>query len=310
MAKLLPARRAVDRRRFVQRRRHRLQASEQANRDERHAAPDIGCDRRAAREPRLTEEVDVAVDDAHLRQGPRDDRELRVVDPPERDRRQRGRHDERQQHDRTQERLERQMAVQQQREPQAEHELQDAGDDRVDKRVEQRQQRHRVLDQKRVVLPADPDTVTADLRVGEAEPGAEAEWIGEEHQQHHCPGLAAVEERRQNAGPGERLAHIVVDPLRWLLPGVLAGNAQDHRRPFQRLYRPRAAAANAAAGSMKSRPRKWRLSRRRCICTLFPWEREEEIRPCSTAPPVPLHAPPLPSASSTRSPLRPPCRRR
>ena len=70
-----------------------------ADGDEGHAAPDVGGDDGQPRVPRLAEEVDVAVDQAHLHERPADDRELRVVDPPEGDRRERGGHDEGQQHD-------------------------------------------------------------------------------------------------------------------------------------------------------------------------------------------------------------------
>ena len=51
VAELLPRRRAVEARRFVVRRRDRLQAGEQRDRDERHAAPDVGGDRREPRVP-------------------------------------------------------------------------------------------------------------------------------------------------------------------------------------------------------------------------------------------------------------------
>jgi hypothetical protein len=68
----------------------------------------------------VAEEVDVLVDQPDLLQRPGDDRELRVVDPPERDRRQHGRHDEGQQHERAHDGLERQVLVEQQRQPQAE----------------------------------------------------------------------------------------------------------------------------------------------------------------------------------------------
>ena len=156
VAELLPRRRAVEARRLVVRRRDRLQSGEQRDRDERHAAPDVGGDGREARIPRIAEEVDVLVDEAHLHQRPADDRELRIVDPPERDRRQRRRHDERQQHDCAQERLERQVLVEQQRQPQAEPELDDAGDGRVEERVEQREAGNRVAPQELEILQADP----------------------------------------------------------------------------------------------------------------------------------------------------------
>ena len=125
-------------------------------------------------------------------QHPADDRELRVVDPPERDRRQRRRHDERQQHDRADERLERQVLVEQQREPQAEHELDDARDDRIEERVEEREARDRVAPQVLEILEADPYAAAADLGVGEPEPRAEAERIGEEQRAAAPPRAAGT----------------------------------------------------------------------------------------------------------------------
>ena len=151
--------------------------------------------------PRLAEEVDVLVDDAHPHQRPADDRELRIVDPPERDRRQRGRHDERQQHDGAQERLERQVLVEQQREPEAQAELDDARDHRVEDRVEQREARDLVAPEEFEVLEADPFAGAADLGVGEAEPRAEPERIGEEHQQQRRRGQ---HEQRARARAGCR----------------------------------------------------------------------------------------------------------
>jgi hypothetical protein len=50
----LPGRRAVERGRLVERGRDRLQAGQQADRDEGDAAPDIGRDGRPARVPRLS----------------------------------------------------------------------------------------------------------------------------------------------------------------------------------------------------------------------------------------------------------------
>ena len=65
-------------------------------------------------------------------QRPGDDRELRVVDPPEGDGGEHRRHDPGQQHDGADERLERQVLVEEQRQPQAEGEFQDRGGDRVE----------------------------------------------------------------------------------------------------------------------------------------------------------------------------------
>ena len=96
------------------------------------------------------------------------------------------------------------LLVQQQRQPQPEHELEDARDDRVEERVEQRQPRDRVAPQELVVLEADPLAGAADLGVGEAEPDAQAERIGQEQQQQH--------RRRQHEQQPERVA-VVLQPF-------------------------------------------------------------------------------------------------
>ncbi len=65
--KLCQARGAVDGRGLVERGRHGLQARQQRDRDERHAAPDIGedhADQRAFQD--VAEEVDVAGDQAEM----------------------------------------------------------------------------------------------------------------------------------------------------------------------------------------------------------------------------------------------------
>ncbi len=118
-----------------------------------------------------------------LDQRPRDDRELRIVDPPERDRRQHGRHDERDQHDRADHRLERHVPVQQQRQIKPDREFDGAGDDRVEQRVEHREPEDRIVPQPLVVLEADENAGAADAFVGETHPDAEAQRIGQEQDQ-------------------------------------------------------------------------------------------------------------------------------
>ena len=58
----------------------------------------------------------------------------------------------------------------------------------VEERVEERQPGDRVAPQELVVLEADPLARPADLGVGEAEPEAQAERIGQEQQQQHRRG--------------------------------------------------------------------------------------------------------------------------
>jgi len=165
---------AIDRGRFVIRRRNRLQSGEQSDRNEGNPAPDIRGDHRQPSVPRLAQEINVLVDQAHLDQHPADDRELRVVDPPERDRRQRSRHDVRQQDDGAEKSLEANVAIQKQREPKSKDELENTRNKGVEERVEERKAGDRVAPQILVILKTDPDAVPPDLRIGEAKPDAEA----------------------------------------------------------------------------------------------------------------------------------------
>ncbi len=124
VAKALPGGGAVEHRRLIERGRDGLQARQQRDRDERDAAPDIGCDQREPRRPGRAEEIDIAVAQMqHVDQEIGDDRELRIVDPPECQRGQHRRHDPRQQHDGADQALEREVVVEQQRQPEADAEL-------------------------------------------------------------------------------------------------------------------------------------------------------------------------------------------
>jgi hypothetical protein len=78
------------------------------------------------------------------------------------------------------------MLVEQQGQPQAQHEFQDRGDDGVENGVEHRQPEHAVVEQEAIVLEADEVASPADARIGEAEPDAEPQRIGEKAQQEHA----------------------------------------------------------------------------------------------------------------------------
>lgn len=198
---------------------------QQRDRDEGNAAPDIGGDQREARRPGRAEEVDIGgAPVQHVDQKVGDDRELRIVDPPERQRREHRRHDPGHQDDRTQQALERKMVVEQQCEPEAERELSKGRDPRVDHAVEHRVPPQGIGEQILEILEADEDAFSADRRVGEGEPDAEAERIGQEHreqpdrrceahhdqerlvveQAHQPGGLPVHEGRRRECGHGHR----------------------------------------------------------------------------------------------------------
>ena len=229
MAELLPARRAVDRRGLVVRRRDRLQPGEQRDRDERDAAPDVRRDHRQPCMPRDAEKIDVSVDQPDLDERPADDRELGVVDPPEGNRRERGRHDVGQQDDGAKEALEADVAVEEQREPEAKRELDDARHHRVEDGVEEREARDRIVPEELVVLEADPRAGAPDLGVGEAEPEAEPERIGQEDDQQQC--------RWQHEQHAQRIA-IVLQSLESRHASI--GTTARHRRAAAELRLTRA----------------------------------------------------------------------
>ena len=168
--------------------------------DERDAAPDVGGDQGQARVPGRAQEVDVGLAPAqHVDQEVGDDRELRVVDPPEGQGREHGRHDEGDQDDGAQERFERQVLVEHQRQPQAQRELSDGGQDRVEQGVEHGQAEHRVGEQPDVVVEPDELARTADGGVGEGEPDAQAQGVGEEQDQDAQGGQQAQEDQERLA---------------------------------------------------------------------------------------------------------------
>ena len=75
------------------------------------------------------------------------------------------------------------MAVQQQGQPEAERELDDARDRRIENRVEEHEPRDGIAPNKFEVLEPDEFAAASYLCVGETEPRAEAQRIGEERHQ-------------------------------------------------------------------------------------------------------------------------------
>ncbi len=168
--------------------------------------------------PGIAEEVDVGLAPAqHIDQQLRDDRELRIIDPPECDRRQHRRHDPRQQHDGADQALERDVVVEQHRQPEAEREFTDRGDAGVQHAVEHGVPPHRIGEQILEVFQANEDAAPADRRVGEGEPDAESQRIGQEHhQQADCRRQAnddqehlVVEQPRQRIRPSRAFDELI-----------------------------------------------------------------------------------------------------
>ena len=162
----------------------------------------------------VAEEVDIGgADVQHVDQQIGDDRELRIVDPPERQRRKHRRHDPRQQHDGAQQALEREVVVEQQRQPEAEREFSEGRDRGVEDAVEHRAPPQGIGPQILEILQPDEDAALADGGVGEGEPDAEAERIGEEYreqpdrrrQAHHDQERLVVEQ------PGQPARLLVLD---------------------------------------------------------------------------------------------------
>jgi hypothetical protein len=85
--------------------------------------------------------------------------------------------------------------VQQEGKPEAERKFADRRDHRVEDGELDSDPKHPVLEQRDVVLPADEEARAADAGVGEAEPHAEPERIGEEDDQQ--PGGRQHEQEDQ-----------------------------------------------------------------------------------------------------------------
>src|SRR5581483_10171748 len=163
VTKTLPSGGAIDGCRFIERRRYGLQTRQQRDRNEWYAAPDVGENDRPACVPRVTKEIDIGGDQPQIAQRPRDDRELAGVDPPERDRRQHRRHDERDKDNCAQDRLERRIFIEQQRQVEANREFDGAGNNRVEQGVEDRQPEDAVIREPLVVFDTDKYAAATDL---------------------------------------------------------------------------------------------------------------------------------------------------
>ena len=77
------------------------------------------------------------------------------------------------------------MFVQQQRQPETERKFQDRGDEGIDQGVEDGEPEDRIPGEKLVVFQPDEDPVPAYAGIGETEPDAEAERIGEKTDEEH-----------------------------------------------------------------------------------------------------------------------------
>ncbi len=118
-----------------------------------------------------------------MAEGVGNDAERGIVDPPERDRRQDRRDDIRKEHDRPDEPLEHELAIQHDRQGHAQHQLDRAGDDRVQERVECDQLKERIAEEAQVVLEPDEMSRAADDRIGQAKVDSEQERVAEENQE-------------------------------------------------------------------------------------------------------------------------------
>jgi hypothetical protein len=142
--------------------------------------------------------VDIGGTDVqHVDQKVGDNRELRIVDPPERQRRQHGWHDPGQQDDGAEQALEWKMVVQQQRQPKAEREFSEGRDPGIDDAVKHRVPPQGIAEQVLKVLEADEDAATADGGVGKSEPDPEAERIGQEHREQTDRGRQADRDQKR-----------------------------------------------------------------------------------------------------------------
>ena len=112
-----------------------LQAGQQGDGEERHAAPDVDDDDRRHGEVGVAQPVDAGGDEAELEQRPVEDAEGRIEHPLPGEGREHRRDDERQQDEGADDRLALEMPVEQDRQPQAERQLEHRRHARVPERV-------------------------------------------------------------------------------------------------------------------------------------------------------------------------------
>ncbi len=241
----------------------------------------------------------------HVLQDVGDDRELRIVDPPERHRREHGRHDPRHEHDGADERFEGDVVVEKQREPEAEREFPDGRRRRVENRVADRRPEDRVVPQRNEILEPDEIARAADLRIGEGEPEPEAERIGEEDDEKA--------DRRQEAEEDEKglpVEQALDDALflRLPRPAPFLRDVGHGLSPASSLARP----ARSRSSCGKARPRSAATvrggSHRGPDVGAFVHPRPPVSRSCSSAWRAARLRPRHPRASRRRSPRKPPCR--
>ncbi|MEY3488704.1 MAG: hypothetical protein RL655_272 [Pseudomonadota bacterium] len=208
VTKALPAAGAIDGRGLVQRGRNGLQSRQQGDGDKGDATPHVGGNDRPARIPRVTQKIDVVIDPAQLHQHPADDGKLRVIQPPESQRRQGGGHDVGQQDDGSKQGFGGDALVEQNGQPQAQKKLQHAGHKGVEQCVEEGQTRDVVAPKEDVVFQSHPFASPPHLGVGKAQPDTQAQGIGEKEQQQdgrgqheqQAQGVATVLNRLEHEG--------------------------------------------------------------------------------------------------------------
>src|SRR5262249_589710 len=158
----------------------------QGNRDEGHPPPDVGKNYRPARVPRVAEKIDIRRDQSELPQRPGNNGELRIKQPPEGDRREHCRHDERNKDDGADNCFEGQPLMQQKRKIESDGELYGAGNGSVEQSVEDREPEDRIVTQEVIVLDADELAAATEPRICEGEPDAESERISEKQDEEGC----------------------------------------------------------------------------------------------------------------------------
>ncbi len=177
----------------------RLEPRQERDREERHPAPGVDPDGAPHRPAPVGEERELVRDEAKAVEEPVHHAERGIDHPPPGERREHGRHDERQQHRGADQTHAAELAVQEESEPHAEGQLEDRRPERVEERVLEGGLEDRVVPLLDEVPEPDEGARAAHARVAEGEPDAHHERVGDEQGEQHDRG-------RQEEGGQQPLA--------------------------------------------------------------------------------------------------------
>ncbi len=234
----LPAVCAVERRRLLQVRADGLQAREQRDGEERHPAPRIDHDGAPHAVGAVGEERELGRDEAGLVEQPVEHAEGGIEHPSPREGAEHGGHDERQEHGGAHDPLAAEVPVEQERQPHPQRQLEEGGPERVEAGVPECGPEDRVVPRLDEIVQADEDPDIAHAGVGQREPHAHHERIGDEQaeeddrrgEQDEREQPLVFEDARPSRRPGG--AGMGKDGLEPRRPSRSARDGLVHELPF------------------------------------------------------------------------------